>query len=276
MSLCSEILLKSIGSDREELKPLECNRWSCDWCAPLRRRRLIAIAAQGEPNKMLTLTTAPDAASSPVERYKLLHSAWKRLVKRILRELKREPQERWRLKQSTRKLANARRVLSASKATPSQVKPQIAYMAFNEKTKRGEPHLHILLRAPFVPQDWIAEAMREMTGSPICWIEAIANTRAAIKYVTKYVSKEPAQFGTGKRYWISRNWLSDGDAYERDCPLRTREVQLVRERWSDVLNERANAHFTWQQLPDGWYRFFKPGYHPGLSGLITDAAYGSI
>lgn len=145
-------------------------------------------------------------------------------------------------------------------------------MAFLERTKRGEPHLHILLRAPFIPQDWLAEAMREMTGSPICWIEAIANTRSAIRYVTKYVSKEPAQFGRGRRYWVSRNWLHDRDAYQRDCPLKKREVIVIRERWSDVLQERTRARYTWKVQDDGWYLFFRPGYHPGSVGLRTDAA----
>lgn len=271
MSLCSELLLKSIGTDHSEARPLECNRWSCDWCAPNRRRRLIAIAAQGEPNKILTLTIKPTAAPTPTERYQLLHSAWKRIVKRILRQLKLAPAFRWQLKGPPRKPAIAQRVLRASAQTPAEKKPTLAYMAFAERTKRGEPHLHILLRCPFVPQDWIAEAMQELTGSPVCWIEQIANTRAAISYVTKYVSKEPAQFGKSRRYWISRNWLVNQGDYERDCPLRDREVRVVRERWRDFIQEKVNAGFTWELLADRWYRFFKPGVHPGRAGLLCDA-----
>jgi hypothetical protein len=144
-------------------------------------------------------------------------------------------------------------------------------MAFNERTKAGEPHLHILLRAPFIPQDWIAEAMAELSGSPVCWIEAIANTRSAIRYVTKYVTKEPAQFGTGKRYWLSRNWLvNTGDCVER-CGLIRREATVVRTRWRDYIQERASSSFTWVELSDGWYRFFRPGRNPGRVGLLAHA-----
>ena len=48
--------------------------------------------------------------------------------------------------------------------------------------------------------------MQELQNSPIVWIEKIKGPRAAIAYVTKYVTKAPAQFGRSKRYWMSRNY----------------------------------------------------------------------
>jgi len=105
------------------------------------------------------------------------------------------------------------------------------YMAFAEETENGEPHLHILLRTVFIPQAWIAQQMREIMQSPIVWIEKIKGPRAAIAYVTKYVTKAPAQFGRSRRYWVSR-WY-----------------QLIkRERTKQPLYDRINSHVVFQEF----------------------------
>ena len=100
--LCSEIQLFSQGAGFEDVKPLPCRRWSCEHCRPIRRRRLLALAASGQPNKFLTLTVHASVGSSPVERRNMLHDAWKRLVKRILRQWALEPGGRWVLKTKVR------------------------------------------------------------------------------------------------------------------------------------------------------------------------------
>lgn len=243
--LCSELHLVKLDGDGELLKPLPCNRWSCDWCAPARRRRLLALAASGEPNRMLTLTVNPKLGDSPNDRRNLLHDAWKRLVKRILRFYG------WK---------------------------ELHYMAFLERTKRGEPHLHILLRCGYISQRWLSRQMQQMIAAPIVWIERIKGTRHAIKYVTKYVTKAPAQFGKGKRYWVSRKWeVNKPDKVARE-PFNWRTTSVVRERWSELVQVRVAARWTWEDRGDGWYYFYKPGYHEGKSGLIpktTGGMYGS-
>lgn len=184
----------------------------------------MALAASGEPNKILTLTVNPERGGSPLDRRNMLHDAWKKLVKRIIRRFK---------------------------------FPAVHYLAFLERTKRGEPHLHILLRCPYIPQRWLAGQMRDLIGAPICWIEKIKGTRQAIKYVTKYVTKEPAQFGKGKRYWVSRNYeVAKADAPERE-PRDMRGVRVQRERWSDFLASvpYSVAHIRW--IEDGWIRVWR-------------------
>jgi hypothetical protein len=219
--------LQLVKSDEgfDDIKPLPCNRWSCERCGVLRRQDLIELATSGQPNKCLTLTVNPANGFSPTDRRNRLHDAWKKLVKRILRK------HRW---------------------------SELPYMAFLERTKAGEPHLHILLRCPFISQKWLAAQMRDLIGAPIVWIEQIRNTTQAIKYVTKYVTKEPAQFGTGKRYWVSRKWRIG------DPPRKDREkfdmtgVRLVREHWQDTAQDAIANGAAIDDLGDGWFRRWHP------------------
>jgi hypothetical protein len=139
----------------------------------MRKRRLMAQAASGVPTRFLTLTINPNVGCSPDERLQLLSHAWRTCVKR----LRRQYGER-----------------------------NIEYLAIVEATKRGEPHLHILLRAPYIPQSLISSIMGELIDSPIVDIRRIKGSRQIIQYVAKYVTKSPHHFGTGKRYWSSYRW----------------------------------------------------------------------
>jgi hypothetical protein len=139
----------------------------------MRKRRLMAQAASGVPTRFLTLTINPTVGANADERLQLLSHAWRTCVKR----LRRQYGER-----------------------------NIEYLAIVEATKRGEPHLHILLRAPYIPQSLISSIMGELIDSPIVDIRRIKGSRQIIQYVAKYVTKSPHHFGTGKRYWSSYRW----------------------------------------------------------------------
>lgn len=220
--LCSEVQLVKRDFDLIEIKPLPCNRWSCDYCAPRRRIQLIAQAIAGEPNKILTLTVNPRHGTSPLERRDMLHRAWKLLVKRILRRYK---------------------------------FGKLPYMAFIEKTKAGEPHLHILLRCGYIHQRWISQQMKALIGAPIVWIEQVKSTKKAINYVAKYVGKEPAQFGTRKRYWISKGWIVNVAAVPEREPFDPITTRVVREGWEETLRRYPFQGFTHEIGEDGWHRF---------------------
>jgi len=153
---------------------LPCRAWTCEHCAPKRRKALIAMAANGHPTTFITLTINPQMGSDPVHRAEMLARAWRIVVKRIKRKLHLD---------------------------------HLPYMVFVESTKKGEPHLHILARAPYIDQRWLSAQMRDVIASPICDIRKIDNTGRAIGYVTKYVGKAPAQFGTTKRYWRTQDYL---------------------------------------------------------------------
>ncbi|MEE8540002.1 MAG: hypothetical protein V3S54_09300 [Woeseiaceae bacterium] len=93
----------------------------------------------------------------------------------------------------------------------------LPFLAVFEKTKRGEPHLHILLRTVYLDQAWLSDQMKELIGAPIVDIRSLTSAAKIANYVTKYIAKDPHKFIGTKRYWSSRDYLlpdpkEDGDA----------------------------------------------------------------
>lgn len=133
----------------------------------------MAQAASGAATRFITLTVNPTVGNDPDHRLSLLSAAWRTAVKRL------------------------RRLYGQS---------TIQYLAVVEATARGEPHLHILMRGPYIPQALLSSIMAELIDSPIVDIRKIKGAREVIRYVAKYITKAPHHFGTGKRYWSTQAW----------------------------------------------------------------------
>jgi hypothetical protein len=140
---------------------------------PQRLARLKKQAVGGDPSTFLTLTVNPATGQSPTDRAVELVNAMRIMFKRARRHF---------------------------------TKSAIEYLAVFEETKRGEPHLHILMRAPYIPQAWISDVMNELIQAPIVDIRAVKSARLVARYVAKYVAKGPKSFGTLKRYWMTKRY----------------------------------------------------------------------
>lgn len=211
MSLCQATALVKMAPLESRAKPLYCRSWLCPTCRPKRKSQLLALAASGEPNRFLTLTVNPTIGDSPAARLKLLSHAWNVLVKRLRRQMGKAP---------------------------------IDYLAVVESTKAGEPHLHILLRSPYIPHAMISEAMEELIGAPIIDIRKIRSQVEVVRYVAKYITKRPTQFGTSKRYWHSRAYELPDDG----PPFIPWEPTF---RWFVAYRPTAQLYEQW----------FAPGWH---------------
>lgn len=141
----------------------------------MRRRALIKEAKDGSPNRFITLTVNPNWFDSPEQRAAELAKAWRGVVAAF--------RHRW-------------------PAHPAD------YMCIFEATKRGEPHLHIVWRGPFMPQKWLSQQMLKRMGAPIVDVRRVTKAHRVAEYVTKYISKRAIKFGTCKRYWRSKNYLA--------------------------------------------------------------------
>jgi len=170
----------------------------------------MAMAAAGNPVRFVTLTINPSVGTSPAERLGMLSHAWRTLVKRARR--------RW----------------------PKQT---LDYLAIVEATQLGEPHLHILVRGPYMPQKWISSVMRELVNSPIVDIRKIKSLRHVVAYVAKYITKAPAQFGDAKRYWCTQTW--EGSKKKKDDPA-TKEPHFWTVEGASLLELVARWSF------EGW------------------------
>jgi len=187
MTICREWSLVNHSPEQTIGIPLKCRCWTCDFCAPDRRKQLMAQSASGQPTRFITLTANPAYLDGPDERLKALSHAWRVIVQRLRRQNKHR---------------------------------DLAYMVIVEATKRGEPHLHILFRGPFIPQTVLSAMMSELMESPIVDIRRIRSQREVIRYVAKYITKQPHQFATSKRYWQSQNY----QLQDEEQPYVTAEV----------------------------------------------------
>lgn len=159
-----------------------CRSWNCDECRPRRKRQLIAEVKEGEPQRLITLTVNPNWFNSPDERASELVKAWRTIRRRFIK---------------------------------MRGKNACEFMAIFEKTKLGEPHLHIVQRGVFISQKWLSAQLQELIGAKIVDIRYVRSSKKVAEYVSKYVGKEPFQFGTLKRYWRSLKYLAESKAAKR-------------------------------------------------------------
>lgn len=221
MSLCgSRSLVKDDGA-KIIAATLKCRSWRCDSCNPMRVAQLRRLAMSGHPMTFITLTVNPHNFDSPEDRARRLADAWRKTVKAACRKY--------------------------------QYKT-IEFLAVFEKTKAGEPHLHILSRVKWLDQGWLSARMNEYIGAPIVDIRRIDNAGRAAAYISKYLGKDPHQFGTCKRYWTSRNWDMEQDKQD-DCvkaftaPWEIRDARLSElcRRW---VNEFRSVKFIRSDLAE--------------------------
>jgi len=210
MTLCREwSLVKDLG-ELKYCKPLKCRSWGCDLCAPDRRAQLMAQCAAGSPTRLLTLTVNPTWGTDPADRLAGLSNAWRLCVKRLRR-------------------------LHPTK--------EIEFLAIVEETERGEPHLHILLRSPYVPQSLISQWMGELIDAPIVDIRRVRNAREVIRYVAKYVTKAPAQFNGKKRYWKSGKWEAKYEPPTDSSASALASWAIDRRHFTTILMEWFHAGY---------------------------------
>jgi hypothetical protein len=189
---------------------LRCKRWSCPICAPRCRKEVIRKGKAGAPNAFITLTCNPALYECAEDAARALKDGWVALRKRIKRRY------------------------------PGKTIP---FLAVFERTKRGWPHLHILVRAPWIDQKWLSEAWREITGAFIVDIRKIDNEGRAASYVAKYIGKDPHVFMGCKRWWRSHDYDLGNDEKE---PFVT-----FGSRWEEVRSPLATVKRNLQQ--QGYY-----------------------
>jgi len=233
MTLCTDLVRVNTYEHQVTIEPLWCKCWSCELCAPRRRSRLIRDVIDGKPTKFLTLTTGPEVTGTPERKAEKLVDAWRKLRKRIRLELSMPEHERWRTPSGiTRHRRLARQARSYIGGSPAKL-PALPFFAVFEATKKGQPHLHIVLRAPFMPQKWLSAQMLELLKSPILDVRAIDSTTRVAAYIAKYLGKDPHQFGTCKRYWHSTDW---NITPEPEAPETSKQF-LHSERWRGSWHE---------------------------------------
>lgn len=170
---CGESSLFADGPNAKAICPHACNTWACEECGPTKLAGLRALIMAGQPTLMLTLTERPDPARTKEQQAREQTEAWKKFYAKMCRYLK--------LK-------------------------HIPFIWHREAHENGTSHLHILMRLDKLSRHWAKDEWCKLTGSYIVHVDAIDNAGGIAAYTTKHTAKQPAKFGTCKRYFASRDW----------------------------------------------------------------------
>lgn len=119
------------------------------------------------------------------------------------------------------------------------------FYAVTEQTKRGEPHLHVLMRCGYIPQRLVSQWWQELTGARIVDIRRVKDAKKAARYVAKYLAKGLHKFGNSKRYWSSRGWLLPAERQVDEEPWVAPAWKYSKEHIEDI---------EWSHRKLGWWR----------------------
>lgn len=158
-----------------------CGRWSCRSCGEKKARRYAGVARAGcdlahERIRLLTITMRREM---PASSWAALPTRWGRFAERMRYLLGR----------------------------------RLTYFGTVELQKRGNPHLHLLLRdSGFLPKAALTEACTAV-GFGFADIRQIASG-SGVQYVTKYLHKSAGQQMPkgARRIRRSRDWYSEPPA----------------------------------------------------------------
>ena len=224
MTYCNEAVLVNQGVGEVRAVSLRCRAWTCPNCAPERQKQLFAQAMAGAPNTFITLTANPKSGGTPHDRARRLADAWRIIVKRTKRHYK---------------------------------YPTLPYLCVFERTKKGEPHLHILARVPWIDQRLLSKWMDELTQAPIVDIRRIYNHKSMAQYVSKYIAKDPHRFTQNKRYWSTRDWEVNRferpekpGTWSRSWEMRDTTLDKLEQSWRtagmEVERSGGMLHARWK------------------------------
>ncbi len=155
--------------------PCTCKSWWCAKCKTPKALRLIERICSGDPERMITLTSNPNACKSPSDALDIMKSGCKLLFRKL------------------------RATFGA-----------FEYVLIWELSKRGWPHIHMAMRGSYVSHHWLKYWWKAFTGAPIVHIQKINNEKHASRYMAKYFLKDQGPvlrlLNHRRLYTVSRRW----------------------------------------------------------------------
>jgi len=155
--------------------PCTCKSWWCMKCKTPKALRLIERICSGDPQRMITLTSNPNACESPSDALDIMKAGCKLLFRKIRKTF-----------------------------------GPFEYVLINELSKRGWPHVHIAMRGSYLSHHWLKYWWNAFTGAPIVHIQIIKNEKHASRYMAKYFLKDQGPIlrllNHRRLYTVSRGW----------------------------------------------------------------------
>jgi len=172
------------------------------------RNRLVWLIERSRPDKFMTLTANPRLYAEPNEAFRDLNAKFALLIKRLRRD------------------------------TPDA---EFEYLAVWERTQAGWPHLHVLLRAPFIPQRRLSAEWRSLTGAYIVDVRAVDSAPRAARYMAKYLTKGTADPMPVRRWRASSGFLPEPFRPTRDRAVSLGSFKVWRDDLASLLMEWSKS-----------------------------------
>lgn len=130
---------------------------------------------------------------------------------------------------------------------------RVEYGLVWEKTKKGWPHAHLLIRAPFIPQAFLSRTWQRLSGAKVVDIRLVRTEGQAAAYVSKYVSKQPAVPPGYRRYRFSFAYAAAAPRQRLTNLLSIREWTRACAPLGQVLASLVEHGFHPHEIaPDLW------------------------
>jgi len=113
------------------------------------------------------------------------------------------------------------------------------YFKVMEYTKRGRPHLHVIVRGPWFAQSWLSQTWAEIHLSPIVDVRRVKGAMGVAGYLAKYLGKD-----LSSRYSWSWDWVWRGftKTWRRIIVWRLKcgdDWPAIIDKWNEILDNHA-------------------------------------
>jgi len=109
------------------------------------------------------------------------------------------------------------------------------YVKVTEFTEAGLPHLHVLIRGPYIPQSWLSEAWSEIHSSPVVDIRLVRGQHAAAGYLAKYLGKRMESRYSWSWDWVWRGFAREWSVLVREGYRRSVSMVDIIRVWETIL-----------------------------------------
>lgn len=179
-----------------------CTVYLCSTCRKMARKsrrtyqRVISGLKVGGQFKFITLTTSEQSWKSGKD----IQESWRALKERMVR----------------------RGLISG-------------YVKVKEFTKRGLPHLHIIVRGPWIPQQWLSQAWMDLHSSPIVDVRRIKGKGGAAAYLSKYLGKDARSKCSWGWSWVWKGFVKDWRQHVSDGLIEGYSMLDIIAMWDAIL-----------------------------------------
>lgn len=110
------------------------------------------------------------------------------------------------------------------------------YLRVVEYTKRGRPHLHVLIRGNPIPHWWLKEVWKQLHLSPVVWFSKIRHGAGAASYLGKYLGKDERARYSWSWDWVWRGFAKDWRLLVTEGLGRGESMATIIDVWGAILD----------------------------------------